>query len=504
MFTDLTPIHVCDSYRALLHMGQNDYGTLYTGTGSALPIEFLNSEVIKLSTFTPSYGISILNTLSSSSFTSRPQTAFTEVSSSSFISYDNTSTYASIASAYNVMCLDRSASSISQVCNSFIFSDGLSGARNSTDLNSFQGTTDCNLYNSTIASGAAQICYGNNNCNSLLYRNNFYGVSPFVSGGVTCCAVNNRNSTILTPNKSVLISYNCNTFSHTNARCSTNSYPPSDCGSINTSSLYANQNIGQRMFGAFPSSGDSGILNTVDSYIVSADGVSADPNVQRSFHVGGGTLLSSYDSSVMTNGSYYYECICCSHISYAVTDICNISNSFYLCHPTSTGNNVFKSSSGYSCICDDSVQASCMFVYPDRFSIDDSLIENVGPYSMSVGGGSYLCASNSANTSIISNDICSGNNSYLGPTVCISTMTSSRNAASVGCAATGSNYLNLLKCVTSVQQGYASLFTCCNICQSNIVHMDCVIINNIPTSSAGLPVGHLWTCFPGDALRIVI
>ena len=346
-------------------MGQNGYGTIYNGTGSALPIDMVDSQVLRLSTFAPSFNMSILNTLSSASFTSRPDTSFTEVSATSLVSVASSGNWNTVLSAYNVFHVDVSpGATINKAWNTFNGAADILCTCNSFTNSSFSHQT-CGI-NDVHSAGCGEICYG---YDDQYWRNNFYGVTRWDSGGSAGEYCNNLNSHVTTPLKNIVSQHMTNSYAHTFGLSGTNSFN-NRVQSVDSFADDHSYSAGCRSYGRWNGL-TVGLDGTINSAVESENGPFASKDFTNSALYGRGAPISAVNSSAMAVEDT--DCIInfhCSTVMFNNIDTCNFHHSLFLCTPAgdNTWNSTKETSISLTDNCNDAVMQHCFFVTPTAFS----------------------------------------------------------------------------------------------------------------------------------------
>jgi len=478
---------VCDTYKWLLHKGcDSTVGTLFTGIGSSTSIYFNSSDVIRVNTFAPSCQITINNSISAPIFTSS-------------ILGPGTSTFNSIAIDH---CDSRFPCSLcSNTCNSLILrtSEYTSGLRDSTVVTSRRVLSTSNTLFASRNSVTQECLY-----------NTYFG--PF---SVAQMSTSRRSSFMLDSN-SPLSEYGVSV----NGEIS--------C-SVDSATFFG---TAAALSGSFGSSRCSLHTFTTGSTVCTGGAVNSLLNRYS-------TSLSPIVNSTLMNGGQN----ACTHIN--STHLC-VGNQFRFTYNSFSmngfGDTFFDSSNFRFFATASNLSAStlticshgCICNFTDFGGPACSNINNTVAYNNFIIGPHYT-----SSTVYLS----SGNNSYA---LCASTTIGARgdNSATFGgraCVIAGSNnsvvltnsLVSILACCNSTNSfirasgstnsiksnntaalannvdppetahGSTVLSTIANT-TSSVLAMRHPTIVDIPTSSAGLPQGHLWRCTADSTLRIVL
>lgn len=477
---------VCDTYRWLLQMGcDQGYGTLFTGRGSAAPMELSNSDVLTLSGFVPSYQTTIIGSLSTPGFTTKPKPLINQ--EDVFTLSDTT------AGSYSIYyCNNRQSLSVSgcTMCSAFnsagvIQNHAVYGACNSTlardtrayDLiNSFEGPRvpsgnytynsrntftffsctalphiDSTVVSDHIAISSSSILHFSQvvgACNS--FNSGCYAVNS--SGWFTSCPGRNSFSGI-----GRIDGYSINSFNHQANTSTKDMINSSAITSLNMQSAY-----------------NSTVLGVCKSYTVNNitnSSIIADIAILENHYNIHHSFINGTAENFSWNSTFF-----CTGVN-ASTDTVFVAGGMI----TSTYNSKSYQSvpASYGCYAAGSRyaggnQSHAYSPYANNIICPDTTHNSVILYSRCT----YCLCGNSQNTVIQSS----------GPTVNVGP--DSFNVAGTTICATGS--------------ATAALYT--TVAQLSACHtyMNNIVIKNIPTSSAGLPTGHLWRCTADNTLRIVV
>jgi len=488
---------VCDTYKWLLHMGSNQHtGTLYTGIGSATAVDFYNSSVLRLSSFNPQYDVVIKGALSGQGFTSRFQAAHNidNINTTNITVYQLQSTLKCQSYNKNAFIVGKACTVIS--CSGVNTSSIGRGSSN-TDINSgiltHYATTN---YTNSFNFGCGLDTGTTKKINSINFNTSVGslpgGICTLNSASIQGFVCNSTNSTNLAVNGTNYASDNINTFG--NIRCSNNSIELA-CGTNRCAGTNSFSCLGLTILTCTINSASVGVLA-----LSSINSGSLGAGLSRTRNSFGGPNHSSgshsYDSSYFGCDISNFSRISSSAIftSGCLTNgTCNVTtfdyNSLSILNNRSTfnvvlyqqigiGDNYINWSGESTKTGTNSVSYDSVTTYPAQNSFNLFCSMSLSGVSNSVSYGRQACASvHSRNTVSITN--------FVGATC-------------------GDNSFAYTRCMPSVDTCGSTSFSHTIVGISAAIMACAMIIQNIPTSSAGLPQGHLWRCTADNTLRIVL
>lgn len=482
---DFATEQVCDTYTFLFHMGcACNQGTLMMGIGSATPVHFLNSEVIRLSSFEPSNNVVVENTLSATGFTSKVGSQGTNVQNSVTL------------------------------CPSTIGNFSNSNVRNSVSM---MGCPMVSSFNSTIGHGC--VFESMTNSFSNRYKRDYNFVNTFASydAHAFSCYVNDPRNTFSVRGRNFTNSLN-SAILEVGANSSVDSSVIANGGGDIVNSLGGLCNDKNSVGFVSRILGD----NTTNMYSVGTSLCTRNSGMILAYgttmccHCNVGMIGSQTPNQCHCNTSVFSRgCTNCNYTRYTDSLILHGSNGTdnsgvaQISH-SSGANNVTNVTLLYqqNATVDDSVEGLAYVVRKCLLSTWGSTTNNQ-PYSFSKYIYNYA-----ANTAVISSTetncmLADGFNSAYFHNRCSTNTHCGRNSTSYytadvnTCAPDSFNvsgYTTTPAASSVALVNYAGGY---NGTEARTTYMANMFICNVPTSSAGLPTGHVWRCTADNTLRIV-
>jgi hypothetical protein len=510
--------------------GATNTGTLLNGLGCEYPIYFAGSQVMILDNFTPSFNMCIQNALSANFFSSRQDTSYNAVTRSSIIAPASTGVYNQIAWACNSVWLERPSGTAYKIENTF--HDIYRGLAPTCTVSSYNSAmfnyTICSghrLINSFLTPGDACTQFGDPG-DTLQHRNNFYGLNKEQTSGTAVCIRENLNSSFLSPVRTNA----CGNINSTQDGFSISAYNSFDnrCyGSVNSIQWGTITNAGTNSFNDCMCGGSfTGRANTCNSYInFSGGGTNRDHYLKNSF----ATFAPMYSAC---NSMSVQQC------GVVVEDVHNT----FICE-TAIGagsNNIHESAIFTYSGANDSIVNSFishnpgpipsrpyrdMVVLRELYATLSSTAFDCNGQQATPGLNSSSLAVNATNPIAQPNSVVVGfltqNNNTTGGSGLVGDATTCNNVAMYSkdgvcncctCNTFAANFLLQANDSFSMYYRYnannrsivgsiTNATTCC-LSGGGLI-AQCFTIKNLPTSSAGLPCGHVWWCSADCTLRIV-